>query len=166
MIVVCNTSPITNLAAIGHLELLQRLYGRIYIPEGVWEELNAGSRGWPGRDEVERAPWIKRNDVDNRPLAIALQRDLDRGEAETIAMAVELGADLGLLDEKEGRSTAGRLGLRVAGVVGVLLLSKSRAEIQVIRPLLDGLRQQAGFYLSEAVYQLALSLAGEKQPGK
>lgn len=42
MIVTCNTSPLTNLTAIGHFELLHRLFGEIHIAQGVWEELNAG----------------------------------------------------------------------------------------------------------------------------
>lgn len=56
MIVVSNTSPLTNLAAIGQFELLHRLYGEIIIPEGVWIELNAYGKIWPGRNEVETAP--------------------------------------------------------------------------------------------------------------
>ena len=103
MIVVSNTSPLTNLAAIGQFDLLHRLHGQVHIAEGVWEELNAGGRRWPGRDEVAAANWIERRPVQNRWLVAALQRDLDRGEAETIALALELGAELVLLDEREGR---------------------------------------------------------------
>ncbi len=45
MIIVSNTSPLTNLASIGQLDLLRRLYSRINIPDGVWDELNeAGFR--------------------------------------------------------------------------------------------------------------------------
>lgn len=42
MIIASNTSPLTNLAAIGHFELLQMLYGEIHIAQGVWHELNHG----------------------------------------------------------------------------------------------------------------------------
>jgi predicted nucleic acid-binding protein len=99
--------------------------------------------------------------VQNRALVTALQRDLDRGEAETIVLALELGADLTLLDEKEGRHAARRLGLRIVGVVGILLEAKANGAIGTIRPYLRALRQTAGFYLSEPLYQHALSLAGE-----
>ncbi|WP_020507408.1 hypothetical protein [Lamprocystis purpurea] len=54
-LVVSDTSPLTNLAAIGRLDLLQSLFGRIQIPEAVWFELNAGGRSWPGRNEVADA---------------------------------------------------------------------------------------------------------------
>ena len=63
MIVVSNTSPLTNLAAIGQFDLLQRLFGRIDISEGVWSELNAAGKRWPGSVEVEGANWIERHAV-------------------------------------------------------------------------------------------------------
>ena len=118
MIVASNTSPITNLAAIGQFGLLRLLYPQVYIAQAVWEELHASGREWPGTRDVAEADWIKRSRVRNRSLVVSLQRDLDRGEAETIALALEKKADLVLLDEKEGRRAAVRLGLRVTGVVG------------------------------------------------
>lgn len=161
MIVVSNTSPLTNLAAIGQFDLLRQLYAKLHIAESVWEELNARGQRWPGRDEVAAADWIERHPVQNQALVIALQRDLDRGEAGSIALALELEADLVLLDEREGRHAAQRMGLRVVGVVGVLLEAKASSAVSAIRPLLDGLCQAAGFYLSESLYQQALTLGGE-----
>jgi predicted nucleic acid-binding protein len=161
MIVVSNTSPLTNLAAIGQFYLLRKLYDEIHIARAVWEELNAQGQRWPGSDEVAAADWIERHTVENEALVTALQRDLDPGEAESIALALELETDLILLDEREGRHAAQRMGLRVVGVVGVLLEAKASNDVSAIRPLLDGLRQTAGFYLSESLYQHALTLAGE-----
>ncbi len=164
MIVVSNTSPLTNLAAIGQFDLLRCLYGQVHIAVGVWDELNAGDKHWPGRDEVATANWIQQHTVQNQALVTALRRDLDRGEAESVALALELGADLVLLDEKEGRHAAQRLGLRVVGVVGILLEAKAKGLIAQVCPYLDALRQSAGFYLSERLYQSALEVAGESPP--
>ncbi len=161
MIVVSNTSPLTNLAAIGQFDLLRRLYGRLHIAHGVWQELNAGGEPWPGCDEVAEADWIEQHAVQNRSLVTALRRDLDCGEAETIALALELEANLVLLDEKEGRHAAQRLGLRVVGVVGILLEAKANSVVGEIRPHVDALRRTAGVYLSDSVCQRALTLAGE-----
>lgn len=111
MIVVSNTSPLTNLAAIGQFDLLRQLYGDLYIPEAVWDELNANGAIWPGRNEVDAASWIKRREVQNRTAVNALLDDLDIGEAETIVLALELHADLLLLDESDDRHHAQRLGL-------------------------------------------------------
>ena len=63
MIVVANTSPLTNLAAIGQFDLLRRPYGQVHIAQGVCQELNAGGRRWPGHDEVAQADWIERHVV-------------------------------------------------------------------------------------------------------
>lgn len=161
MIVVSNTSPLTNLAAIGQFNLLRGLYAEVHIAEGVWAELNAGGQRWPGTDEVDAADWIEQHAAQNQALVTALRRDLDRGEAESIALALELEADLVLLDEQEGRRHAKRMGLRVVGVVGILLEAKAAGLVEEIRPHLDALRQTAGFYLSESLYQYALELAGE-----
>ena len=89
---VSNTSPLTNLAAIGQFDLLRDLYGGLLVAEAVWAELNAGGRAWPGRAEVAAAAaadWIERRAVQNGPLVTALRERLDPGEAETIALAVE-----------------------------------------------------------------------------
>ena len=162
MIVASDTSPLTSLAAIGQFELLRTLYGELHIAEGVWQELNHGGRRHPGSHDVEKAPWVYRHEVRNQALVAVLRRDLDRGEAETLALAVELKADLVLLDEKEGRHAASRLGLRSLGALGVLLQAKRLGAIPEIRPLLDALREQAGFFLSDSLYRQVLEQAGEK----
>lgn len=61
MTVVSNTSPLTNLAAIGRFDLLQGLYHQLHIAQGVWDELNAEGKHWPGRDEVAEADWIEQH---------------------------------------------------------------------------------------------------------
>ena len=161
MIVISNTSPLTNLAAIGQFDLLKRLFGQIIIAEGVWSELNAFGKTWPGREEVAQANWVSRSIVQNQPLINALTRDLDQGEAESIALAVAVKADLVLLDEKEARHTAHRLGFKVMGVVGILLLAHTRQYIPQVKPNLDALRHIAGFYLDEKLYQAILKQANE-----
>jgi predicted nucleic acid-binding protein len=158
---VSNTSPLTNLAAIGQFDLLRELYGQLLVAEAVWEELNTGGRAWPGREEVAGAGWIARRAVANRPLVTALRERLDPGEAETIALAVECQPPFVLMDEKEGRHAAQRFGLKTVGVVGVLLEAKSRGLIGPVGPLLERLRQEAGFYLSDRVIRNARALCGE-----
>lgn len=77
-----------------------------------------------------------------------------------MALALELGADLLLLDEREARRAAKRLGLTFVGVLGVLLGAKAKGLIPAIRPVTDALQQRAGF-LSADVRRRALSLGDE-----
>ncbi len=93
MSVVSNASPIIHLARIGQLELLRQLYGEIFVPEAVWEEVVVKGEGKIGAEEIQRAKWIKRKRVSNHPLVKALRRELDAGEAEAIALAIEVGAE-------------------------------------------------------------------------
>lgn len=92
---------------------------------------------------------------------MALRQDLDYGEAEAIALALELKAELVLMDEQKGRRSAQRLGLNTVGVVGILLEGKARGFIDTLKPHLIALRQTAGFFLSDRLYQVALQLASE-----
>lgn len=65
------------------------------------------------------------------------------------------------MGETEGRHKARRLGLNVTGVIGILLEAKSKGLITLIRPLLDRLRQESGFYLSQQVYEEVLKMVDE-----
>jgi predicted nucleic acid-binding protein len=140
MNIVSDTSPISNLAAIQHLQLLQQLYGRIIIPSAVFRELiNAGNEE-PAAIAVRTLDWIEVKVVSDQSLLLTLQANLDMGEAEAIALAVEIGAKRLIIDERRGRNEAIELGLQVTGVLGILLAAKQRKLIPFVKPLLDELR--------------------------
>jgi predicted nucleic acid-binding protein len=161
MKIVSNASPLINLARIGKLGLLQKLYGELIIPAAVWQEIVVEGAGQPGADEVKTADWINQQDVTNKQLTQALKQELDAGEAEAIALALEIGADLLLMDEDLGREVARHLGLRYTGLIGVLIEAKRKGFVVSIKPCLDQLRDIAGFRLSEELYARVLQDQGE-----
>ena len=161
MIVVSNTSPITNLAAVGQLDLLRQLYERVIIPQAVYDELTVSGGSQPGATEVRTLKWIETKQVTNRALVAALQMELDDGEAEAIALAKELAADLLLLDERRGRAVTTRLDLRFVGLLGVLIEAKHKGCISAVKPALDDLVAKAGFWVSQQLYARVLQAAGE-----
>ncbi len=59
MIVISDTSPITNLAAINQLDLLRQLYKTIIIPVAVYAEMVAAGKEVPGAVEVQTLAWIQ-----------------------------------------------------------------------------------------------------------
>jgi predicted nucleic acid-binding protein len=161
MIVVSNTSPIVNLAAVGRLELLRSLYGKVIIPQSVHDEIVIAGAGQPGATEVEAFDWIETRQVADRALVDSLRLELDDDEAEAITLAVELKADLILLDERKGRVIAVRLGLRFIGLVGMLAEAKHNGLISAIRPIMNDLIGKAGFWIGQELYDRILQVAGE-----
>jgi predicted nucleic acid-binding protein len=161
MKVVSNTSPLINLAWIEQLELLRELYGTVHIPQAVWHEIVVQGAGQPGAKEVSRADWIEVCAVENKHLVLALHQELDAGEAEAIALALQQQAGLLLMDERLGRETARYFGLNYTGVIGVLIEAKHKRLISSIKEYLDTLRTQAGFHISQPLYLKVLQDQGE-----
>ena len=87
--------------------------------------------------------------------------NLDLGEAEAIALALELKADELLIDERLGRREAVRLGLSITGVLGVLLIAKNRGLIAKVQPIMESLISQANFRISHQLYEEVLQTANE-----
>ena len=143
MSVVSNSSLLINLARIGRLNLLSQLYGELVIPETVWHEVVLQGAGQAGASEIETATWVRVLPVSNRQLVRALRYELDAGEAEAIALALEIDAEFLLMDEHLGRVIASFMGVRCVGLIGDLIEAKHRDPISQIRPQLDLLRELA-----------------------
>lgn len=157
--VVVNATPVIGLALINRLDLLQHLYGEVLVPPSVRAEVLAGGPASPGFVELQRAEWILVTELQD-PRRADLLSDLDRGEAEVIALAQELNATLVIVDERLARRHARRLGLKLTGTLGVLLKAKERGLVTAVKPLIDQL-QRGGFRLADFVITEALQLAGE-----
>jgi predicted nucleic acid-binding protein len=70
MKVVSNASPLINLARIGQLSLLPRIFSRVLIPEAVWQEVVVDGEDQPGAKEIHHAVWVERAVVSNHQSAI------------------------------------------------------------------------------------------------
>lgn len=136
MIVVSDTSPITNLAAINQLDILRQLYGDIIIPHAVYHEMVSLSSSVHGTYEVQTFSWIKTYQVIQQDQVNQLLEKLDQGEAEGIILALELEAELLLIDERKGRKIAKSLGLNVTGILGILIEAKRKKLVNKIKPIL------------------------------
>ncbi|MEQ8467318.1 DUF3368 domain-containing protein [Coleofasciculus sp. E1-EBD-02] len=166
MIVVSDTSPITNLAAIGQLDLLRQLYKTIIIPQAVYDKMVAVNKIVPGAVEVQSLSWIQTKtvaDVQRVTDIQTSQNNIDLGEAEAIILALELKANLLLMDERRGRALATNYGLNVTGLLGVLLQAKQNGFIPTVKPLIDRLMGELDFRVSSQLYATILQAAGELQ---
>jgi uncharacterized protein len=161
MTIVSNTSPITNLAGVGKLDLLHQLYGTITIPQAVYNEMAGIGKTVPGTLEVQALPWIATQSVTDLNQVAALQAVLDQGEAEAIALALQLSAELLIINENPGRAIARQYGINITGVLGVLLEAKRQGLLLVVKPLMDQLINEVEFWISRPVYESVLQAANE-----
>lgn len=165
MIVVADAGPLIHLAAIGQLELIHRLSPEVLVPQAVFDEVVVVGAGLPGAAAVGTASWIRivtptRGDV----VAALLGGGLHLGEAQAIAVAVEVGADRLLIDERQGRLTAEAMGVAVVGSIGILIAAKARGDLVELAPHLKALRE-SGLWLSDALIARVLLAVGEHSGG-
>jgi predicted nucleic acid-binding protein len=157
--VVCDSSALIALARIDALNLFQRQFGQLMIPDAVYGELARG-KDKPGIEELTQARWIQRYAVKDRTLVGQLHENLHLGESEVIVLAGEIGADLVIMDDARARQIAEAMGIKVVGVLAVLLDAKRKGLIVQVRPLLEALREK-GFFIEDELYALLLQKAGE-----
>ncbi len=144
---VVDTSVLIALSSIDRLDILERLFTNVLVSRAVAEEYG------------EPLPeWIRVYDVKNKQLVQVLLETIHRGEAETIALAIEANADTAVLDDKKARNIARKLGLKIIGTIGILILAKKQNLINNIEAEINKLIETS-FYLSQDVIKRALEEA-------
>ena len=161
---ISDASTLIHLAKINRLALLKEFFECLTIPPAVWREVveqGKGRSGVIGVEQAHQAGWIAIVTPADRALLKLLQRDLDDGESEVIALAIELEAKLLLLDESDARRIADLYGLSKTGIIGLLIRAKQAGYIDSLKPELDKLLHQGGFWIEKKLYNRALNAVGE-----
>jgi uncharacterized protein len=158
MLIVSDTSAISNLIQVELLDILHQLFGQIIISNAVYEELSEIDSQ---KLYIDNLSWIHIETVKNQDFVHELENDLDKGESESIALAIELNADFLIIDELKGRKIAENLGIKIVGLLGSLLKAKEKGYLQTIAPILEKLSTQAGFHINPQLKAHVLKLANE-----
>jgi uncharacterized protein len=161
--VVSNSSVLISLSTINKLELLKEKFGIIQVPQAVWTEVVVAGEGEPGSIEIRNADWIEKHNVSDKNLVIALNEILDLGESEAIALALETGTNVILMDEKDARLISMQYQLHPLGTVGILIWAKENGKLDNLKDELDRLIVEGDFRISQKVYQYALEKVGEME---
>ncbi len=161
MIVVSDTSAISNLILIDKLSLLKEVFGEVIIPNKVYSEIIALESLNINLTEFKSSIFIFTKKISDIELFNKLILNLDDGESEAIVLAKELNADFLLIDEVKGRKVARDFNLKIIGLIGVLLKAKEMKLIPNIKNILDELKINAGFWISEDLYFEILKISDE-----
>ena len=146
MIVISDTTPLISLMKIKRLDLLEKIFGQVFIPDGVFTELTQNQSYAQEANMIMSADFIVTKSVSDSKAVEILEKttSLDRGESEAIILFGELKAELMLMDERRGREVALKLQIPLSGTLGVLLeaFDKNIISREEIEQYLDEFQKQ------------------------
>ncbi|GHV85813.1 nucleic acid-binding protein [Spirochaetia bacterium] len=160
MIIVCDSAPLLALAVCGQLDLLEKLYNEVLIPEAVFQEATVSDK--PYADTIAEWAQGKIVEITDTEFFLAVKPALHKGEAEAITLYKEKSADFLLIDEKKGRKVAEYYDVKIIGTIGLLLKAKQEGILPRIKPYIE-LLQQSTIRIAPELYQRALERAGENK---
>lgn len=158
--VVADTGPLLALARLDGLGWLAELFGRVLIPNSVWAEATLRT----DKPEVPKLQQYLKSDTRFSIVADVLDarcdaQSLDVGERAAIGLALHRSCVV-LLDDRQARTEARALDLRVIGTLGVLAMAKQKGRISKIAPLIRQLRR-SGYFLGDSLVRETLLATGE-----
>lgn len=165
MIVVSDTTPLISFLKVGHIDLLEKLFGKVFVPQAVYNELTADIRFKHEAQQIEQSTFIEVRAVENIGSVSVLKRatGLDQGESEAIVLTDELKADVLLMDEAKGRTVSNEMGIKVMGTIGILMAAYEECELtsSEAKECIDIL-QRTGRHISQKHYQMLLDMLSEQ----
>lgn len=156
--VIVNSTPLITLSKLRHIFILRELYEEIIIPTAVKNEVTT-KNDLASQDILDNLSWIKVMDCAKFNRA-AFSSRLHAGEMEMIVLAMELNADLVIVDDKPARKAANALGFNITGTLGVLVKAKTNGIIKAVSPFIESMRE-INIYLSDNAIEMALRQSGE-----
>lgn len=145
ILIISDTSCLIALDRIDKLNLLKELFQQIVTTREVKEEF--------GKALPE---WIQIVGVQNTAKLQELEIVLDKGEASTIALALETEKSILIIDEKKGRKVARSLKIEIIGTLKVIQMAKQKGIIKSAQPMIEAL-QKAGFRFSQKIIKILLN---------
>ena len=150
MRVICNTSPIIGLLTINRLELLEKLFDEIYIPEAVYRELCINAEKYS--HEVEQI----RKKVESGIFVVYQVKNAD---------VVKKLYPLAIIDETNARKMASEFLVDTLGILGIVTQAKRKGLVKEVKSELDVLRK-SGYRISDKLYYSVLEQNGELNKGE
>ncbi len=155
MILIADSSALIALAVIDKLEILEELFGEVYVPRAVYNEVSHQSKG-----ESKKLAYYCKDKVLDIVSDINLNITLGIGESEAIILYKEKNANFLLCDDKKAKKFARNFGVNVIGSLGILLKAKEAKLILEVSPLIEKLKLSQ-IFIDDKTCKLVLKMAGE-----
>jgi predicted nucleic acid-binding protein len=147
--IISDTSCFIVLSKIGQLEILQQLFGNIITTPEIADEFGESLPDWV---EVVAA-----KDKYKQQL---FEIQVDKGESSALALALEIGKSLLIIDDYKARKLAKTLNIDYIGTIGIIILAKHKGIISSIKPILEKIKE-TNFRISAELELQALIEAKE-----
>lgn len=141
--------------------LLPRLFGDVWIPPAVDREFKRLAVAHGRFEGLALPSWVKLSDPVSIPPEVTACPNIDPGETEALALALQIHADYVLVDDQAARRAAVALHQRFTGIGGILLRAKVQGLITAVGPCLAQLQTEGGFFISPSFHDELLRIAGE-----
>ena len=149
-IIISDTSCLIALSKIEKLDLLKDLYQEIIITNDVYQEFGGSLPDWIIITEVKNKQ--KQKDIEER---------LDKGEASSIALALEIDNATLIIDEIKRRKIAQSFNIEIIGTIGIILLADKKGLISDVTSTILRLVNK-GFRLSDELINIIIEKYGQK----
>lgn len=146
--IIADSSCLIIYDRINQLEILQHTFSELIVTDEVATEFG------------ELPDWIMIRKLTNEKQYVELARNLGKGEASSITLALEFEDCLLIIDERKGRKVAEELKIEIIGSLGVLIKAKEKRVIKSVKAILD-LIDKTNFRISESIKEKVLRKAGE-----
>ena len=157
-LVIADTSSLISLILVQQIELVDKIFGQLYIPKAVWEELKNYDNPELDTGSIQQLE----NDVleitSNNYLSIVI----DYGESETVILYEEINADYLLIDDTKARTIAESLGVHCIGSIGLLIKAKQKGLVTELKPIFKNWLNNE-IYFSKKLLNQILKDVGETQ---
>jgi len=155
MILIADSSALIALAVIDKLDLLDTLFGKVYVPRAVYDEVSEQSKS-----ESKKLATYCKDKVLDITSDVNLNITLGLGESEAIILYKEKHADYLLCDDKKAKKFARNFGVNVIGSLGILLKAKEKKLIAELTPFIENLKLSQ-IFIDDKTCGLVLKMAGE-----
>jgi len=159
VIVISDSSALISLLSVEKLDILGKLFETVMIPEAVYNEVFNKK---VSNLDLKKTKFLQIEKVTDRKMVKLLKMQLGYGESEVIALALEKGIDRVIIDDKQARKVADKLGLKVIGTLGILILAQEKQVIKEVRPLVLSMMEKINFRIDRALLNKILGILNEK----
>ncbi len=139
-IIIADTSSLIILTKLDELDILRKVFGKIYVTDKIAEEF-----------KYQLPTWIEIVTIEFEEYK-AIAEIIDEGEASAIVMSLKTQNSLIILDDIRVRKYAISLGINVIGTLGVLIKAQKEGKINSAFSLIEKI-QETNFRVSDKLFE-------------